>query len=96
MIGMRLPTFSWDEGKRAQNIEKHGIDFTAAGDFDFSSALIRVDDRVDYGEVREIALGFIGKRFHVLVFTRRTPTLHVISLRKANKRERSFYAAQTN
>jgi uncharacterized protein len=80
--------------KCAKNIENHGIDFAVVYDFVFSTALIRTDDRFDYGEVREIALGFIGERLHVLVFTRRAPNLHVISLRKPNERERSFYGTR--
>jgi uncharacterized protein len=86
--------FTWDPAKCAKNIENHGIDFAVVYDFVFSTALIRTDDRFDYGEVREIALGFIGERLHVLVFTRRAPNLHVISLRKANERERNFYGTR--
>lgn len=37
----------------------------------------------------------IGDRLHMLVFTPREGAVHVISLRKANERERTRYAAQT-
>jgi uncharacterized protein len=86
--------FSWDEAKREANAVKHGIEMRTVEGFDFSTAVARVDNRADYGEVREIALGFIGTRLHVLVFARRPPLLQVISLRKANDRERKFYASQ--
>lgn len=79
--------FTWDEGKRQINIAKHGVDFTAVYDFDFLNANIEVDDRFEYGEVREVSISFIGSRLHVLVFTRRGGNIHVISLRKANDRE---------
>ena len=46
---------SWDEAKRAANIAKHGMDLAKAEGFDFASAIIVVDDRADYGEVREVA-----------------------------------------
>jgi uncharacterized DUF497 family protein len=83
--------FSWDRSKREANLAKHGVDFSQAENFDFSTALVLVDHRYDYGEVREIALGPIGNRLHVLVYARRAPLLRVISLRKANRRERNRY-----
>ena len=49
------------------------------------------DDRKDYGETREVALGLIGDRLHTLVFTMRGTVCHVISLRKSNKREIETY-----
>ncbi len=55
--------------------------------FNFATAFTVVDDCFDYEEVREMALGFIGKRLHALVFTRRGEAIHVISVRKANDRE---------
>ena len=39
------------------------------------------------------AFGFIGERLHILVFTARGEDTHVISLRKANKREVKRYEA---
>jgi uncharacterized protein len=48
--------YEWDEAKRKANIAKHGIDFADVALFDWEG----VDDREDYGELREIALGFIG------------------------------------
>ncbi|WP_092495912.1 BrnT family toxin [Faunimonas pinastri] len=81
----------WDEAKYDANVAKHGIEFTEAERFDFASARTVIDDRFDYGEVREIAFGYIGTRLHVLVFSRRGSDLRVISLRKANARERTFY-----
>ncbi len=82
---------AWNEAKRARNIVKHDVDLARAEGFEWATALTAVDDRADYGEVREIALGFIGRRLHVIVFTRRGGDIHVISLRKANKRECARY-----
>lgn len=86
---------TWDETKRANNVAKQGVDLAKAEDFDFASAIIVIDDRADYGEVREVAIGYVGARLHVLVFTRRGSDLHVISLRKANRRECSRYETGT-
>jgi uncharacterized protein len=89
-------SYSWDERKREANLAKSEgrPDFTAAEDFDWSTAFIFRDNRFDYGEVREVAIGYVGRRLHVMVFTRRAPCVHIISLRKANDREGKLYDAQ--
>lgn len=79
--------YSWTEAKRALNLTQHGIDFTAAEQFDWTTAVIFEDLRRGYGEGRFIAFGKIGSRVHVLVFTPRGEFTHIISLRKANGRE---------
>jgi uncharacterized DUF497 family protein len=58
--------YEWNEGKRAANLAKHGVDFCKAEDFDWASAIEARDQRFDYGEERWIALGMIGSRLHVL------------------------------
>jgi uncharacterized DUF497 family protein len=79
--------YEWDEGKRAANLRDHKVDFAVARDFEWETALVVVDDREDYGELREAALGFVGVRLHVMVFTRRADSIRIISLRKADKIE---------
>ncbi len=79
--------FVWDEAKRQANLAKHGVDFADAERFDWSSARPEPDFRADYGEDRFRAMGLIGERLHVLVFTPRGDTRRIISLRKANDRE---------
>lgn len=54
---------------------------------DWSNAVIEEDDRKDYGERRYRVIGYIGDRLHAVIFTPRAGKVHVISLRKANKRE---------
>ena len=82
---------AWHEAKRARNIAKHGVDLARAEGFAWGTAMTAIDDRADYGEVREVALGLIGRRLYVMVFTRRGDDIHVIGLRKANKRECARY-----
>jgi uncharacterized protein len=85
--------YEWDEDKRAQSRLRHGVDFATVEAFDWSTALITVDDREDYGELREIAVGFVGDRLHVLAFTMRDEDLvRVIMLRKATRTEARRYA----
>lgn len=84
---------TFDPTKSERNEQERGIPFSAADEFDWSTALAAEDSRRDYGERRFQAIGFIGERLHVLVFTPRGQGVHVISLRRANGRERKRYAA---
>jgi uncharacterized DUF497 family protein len=83
--------FEWDERKRSHNLQKHGVDFVLVARFEFDTAVIRADDRKDYGERRYRAFGKIDGRLHVLVFTARGALTRVISLRRANPREVESY-----
>ncbi|MDP3848504.1 MAG: BrnT family toxin [Pseudomonas sp.] len=83
---------TYDPGKNENNIQGRGLPFDLMVDFDWSSALIHEDTRKDYGERRYQALGYIGERLFVVVFTPRAGKVHVISLRKANSREVKRYA----
>jgi uncharacterized protein len=85
---------SFDSGKSDKNLLARGISFELATEFEWDSALIVEDIRKDYGERRFQALGLIGDRLHMMVFTPRGNRTHVISLRKANKREAKRYEAQ--
>jgi uncharacterized DUF497 family protein len=86
---------TFDPAKSARNIAERGISFERAREFDFEGALYLPDDRKDYGEKRIRAMGRIGRRLHVLVFTMRGPVLRVISLRKANRKEVQSYEEKT-
>lgn len=86
--------YVWDENKRVANFIRHKVDFLDAIDFEWDTALETIDDRRDYGEERWVALGFIGKKLHVMVYTFRAQKIRIISLRKANKRERIYYGKQ--
>ena len=85
---------TFDSGKNKRNIAERGISFELAVLFDWSLALIVEDTRAEYGESRFQALGPIGDRLHMLVYTPRSSCIHVISLRKANRREIKHYEAQ--
>ncbi len=58
----------------------------------FAGATLTVeDDRQDYGEVRYITIGFLDEAMAVLVWTRRDDAHRIISMRRANERERRLY-----
>jgi len=85
---------SFDPAKNARNIAIHGISLERAVEFEWHNALNVEDDRHDYGERRFRAYGLIGSRVYVLIHTPREGRMHVISLRKANKREVRRFESQ--
>jgi uncharacterized protein len=87
--------FTYDPAKSQRNLTERGFSFDRAEEFDWSTAQVSEDTRRSYPERRYQALGFIGERLHVLVFTPRDGAVHVISLRRANQRERTRYVAPT-
>lgn len=87
--------YEWDENKRAANLVKHNVDFIDAENFDWSSAIETIDNRFNYSEERWVALGVIDNCLHVLTYTIRGENIRLISLRKANKREREYYEEKT-
>jgi uncharacterized DUF497 family protein len=82
---------TFDPRKSERNLRLRGIGFEKALEFDFSSARFDQDTRKDYGEIRMLALGYIGEALHALVFTVRDGAIRVISLRRANRKERKKY-----
>jgi uncharacterized DUF497 family protein len=88
-----IALYEWDEAKRAANVAAHKIDFTAVYNFEWDDAVIDIDDREDYGELREIGIGFIGNRLYVVIFTRRADRIRVISLRRAENKDKEKYVA---
>jgi len=79
---------TFDPEKNARNIRERNLSFGRVEDL---TALIRVDDRRDYGEQRFRALGFLDGRPQALVFTERGEDIRVITLRKANRTEMRRY-----
>jgi hypothetical protein len=79
--------FGWDETKRRINLAKHGLDFVEAVQFGWETASVTLDDRFDYGEQREIALGLYRGSVHVVIYTQRGICKRLISFRKATRRE---------
>jgi uncharacterized DUF497 family protein len=84
--------FEFDAVKNKTNIAKHGVDMALAEEFEFDTAIEQVDDRMDYGETRWQALGFLNGRLHSLVYTERRKAIRVISLRRASGKEEKLYA----
>jgi hypothetical protein len=85
--------FVWDEKKNRLNIKKHGFDFADAWEVFNKVLLASLDDSQDYGEQRWIGIGMLNNGIvAVIVFVEQdNDTIRIISMRKANKNEKSRY-----
>lgn len=84
--------FEWDEAKNKQNIKKHGVSFKTACRIFEGPVLTLIDDRYDYGEVREISIGVVDKiAVLTVVHTDRNGAKRLISARLARRDERKKY-----
>jgi len=81
----------WDEGKRTENLRKHGLDFVDAGKILGGQTVTLEDDRFDYGEQRFVTFGVLEGRVLALVHTEQDETIRMISMRKATRREEQSY-----
>jgi len=86
---------AFDPDKDEINRVKHGVSLDVAAEMDLGAALIEPDRRFPYGEARFQAIAPIAGRLHLLAFTMRGDVVRVISLRKANSRERRRYEQKT-
>jgi len=84
--------FAWNPEKATANLVKHGVAFEAVFNMDFDTALVRADVRLAYPEPRLVALAPIDGCLFMLVYSIERRNVRVISLRKANNREKSRYA----
>jgi uncharacterized DUF497 family protein len=83
--------FEWDEQKRGENLRKHGLDFRDCAAVFRWRTLTLLDGRFDYGEDRWRAFGLLRERVVIVVYVVRGNALRVISMRKADQDEQTFY-----
>jgi len=83
--------FEWDEQKSKQNLSKHSLSFHDAERVFAGPCVTFLDDRFDYGEQRLVTLGQLEGRAVVIAHTSRGESTRIISMRKANNRERRHY-----
>lgn len=94
MYVLRIHTvmeIEFDSRKNLLNRAKHGLDLALAKYLFDGSFKELPDFRADYGEERWVAYGCIEGRAVVCVYTLREDRRRIISLRKANSRERDVY-----
>ena len=81
----------FDSAKDVANQTKHGVSLSVAGELDWDAALVWVDERFEYDEVRMIALAPKTEILYYVAFVDRGEARRVISLRRANRREVKHY-----
>ena len=79
--------FPWDETKRKRNLKDHGLDFVDAERVFNDLTFTYEDDRFRYGEQRLMTLGLFEGIPVSIVHTETKDRIHIISFRKATKRE---------
>lgn len=81
----------YDPIKDAVNLGKHGLSLALAAELDWDAALVWIDERLDYGERRMIALAPKTDVLFYVAFVDRGTARRIISLRRANRREVKHY-----
>jgi uncharacterized protein len=82
---------TFDPVKRAVTPAERGLDFEDAAELFRGDTLDSPDDRRDYGELRMLTVGHLRGRMVIVVWTPRGNARHVISMRKANAREKTRF-----
>jgi uncharacterized protein len=85
---------TYDPTKRKWTLRERGLDFEDAERVFAGRIIEQTDDRYDYGEIRVVTIGFLRDRMVVVVWTPRGGNRHIISMRKANEREKARYGRE--
>jgi len=83
--------YEWDASKNEDNLLKHGLSFEDAHEVFSGPCLTFEDTRFEYDEERFITLGYLEGRLVVIAHTPREESTRIVSMRKANNRERRHY-----
>ena len=84
----------YDSDKREKTLNDRGLDFCDAPIVWSGQHFTKIDNRIDYGEVRFITVGFIENIMVIIAWTRRDKARRIISMRKCNEREQTAYKQQ--
>ena len=84
---------TFDPAKRARTLAERGLDFADAAEIFAGITAEAEDTREDYGETRIVCFGLLRGRLVQVVFTPRGADRHIISMRKANDREKTRLAS---
>ena len=84
---------TWDNAKRLANLDKHGLDFADLGlEFFVNSVVAPVRER----RFKAIGLTRDGRAIVVIFAPLGTESVSVISMRPANRQERSLFHGRSN
>ena len=81
----------FDPAKDAANQIKHGVSLAMASELDWEAALVWIDARFEYNEMRMVALAPKTETLYCVAFVDRSGVRRIISLRRANRREVKHY-----
>lgn len=81
----------FDPAKDEANRADHGVSLALAKTLDWDAALVWIDDRFEYDELRMIALAPEASILYYVAFVERGLARRVISLRRATRREVKYY-----
>lgn len=81
----------FDPAKDRANLSNHGVSLSLASKLDWNAALVWVDDRFEYDEVRMIALAPETETLYYVAFVDRGEARRIVSLRRATRREVKHY-----
>jgi len=81
----------FDPRKDSFNRAKHGVSLGLAYELDWNAALVWVDERFEYGEVRLVALAPLANTLYYVAVVDRGDVMRIISLRRATRREVKHY-----
>jgi uncharacterized protein len=84
-------TFEWDDAKNRANRRKHGLDFADAPTVFAGPTLTFAGLRHSSDEPRYVSVGMLSGRLVIIAHTLRGDATRIISMRKANARERARY-----
>jgi uncharacterized protein len=82
---------NFDSNKDVVNRSNHGVPLSIARSIDWDSALVWVDDRFEYDELRMIALAPETNTLYYVAFVDRGEVRRIISVRRATRKEVAFY-----
>lgn len=82
---------TYDPAKRAKTLADRGLDFEDAATVFVGRVADDVDERFDYGEIRNITAGFLRGQMVVMVWTLRGEARHIISMRYCHADEQALW-----
>ena len=81
----------FDPKKDLANRANHGVSLAIAASLDWDAALVWIDDRFEYDELRMIALAPETNTLYYVAFVDRSEVRRIISVRRATRKEIAYY-----
>ena len=79
---------TFDPVKRLVTLRERGIDFATDAEKVFAGRTVTfIDSRFDYGEIRQLTVGWLNERMVVMIWTQRHADHHIISMRYCHAKE---------